>query len=102
MAEIPDDKFKSEVMKFIEVANQKFDGLTSDLRTNTFKLDSLENGLNRVEEKVDRLEVDLKTVASDVKVLSGQFQDVALMTMKDHSRIDNLEKRVDDLESGIH
>ena len=107
--EISDEKFKSEVMRFIEVANQKFDGLTVDVRSNTFKLDHLESGLKRVEEKVDRVEervgrlvVDLKAVASDVKVISGQFQDIAIMAMKDHTRIDNLEKHVGNPESGIH
>lgn len=109
-------EFKSDVMnfqtvvtKFIEVANQKFDGLTADVRSNTFKLDRLENGLQRVEErvdrvegKVDRVETNLKAVASDLKVLSGQFQDVAVMAMKDKARIDTLEKRVDERESGIH
>lgn len=95
MPEIPDEKFKSEVMKFIEVANQKFDGLVSDVRTNTYKLDKLENDVRRVSEQVS-------STASDVRVLSGQFQDVASLTMKDHSRVDNLEKRVEDLESGIH
>lgn len=95
-------EFKSDVMKFVEVANQKFDGLAADVRSNTFKLDNLENGLQRVEKRVERVETNLKAVASDVKVLSGQFQDVALMAMKDHERIDNLEKRADDLEPGIH
>jgi len=107
--EISDEIFKSEVMRFIEIANQKFDGLTTDVRSNTFKLDHLESkldhlesGLARVEVKVDRVEIDLKAVALDVKVVSGQFQDVALMAMKDHTRIDNLEKHMENPEPGIH
>jgi len=97
MAEkISDDKFKSEVMRFIEVANQKFDGLTADVRTNAFKLDRLENGLNQVSEKLD-------SVASDVKGLSGQFKDVAGMMVRDHHpRIDRLEERLDVIESEAH
>lgn len=95
--------FKTEVMRFVEVANQKFDGLTADVRTNAFKLDRLENGLVRVEEKVNQVEEKLDNVASDVKILSGQFTDVAGMVMRDHHpRIDSLEKRVDALESEVH
>src|SRR5438270_7283844 len=88
--EISDDKFKSEVIRFIDVANQKFDGLAEGLRTNTFKLDHLQTRLIRVEEKVDRVEervgrveervgrvekkvdqvdADLKNLTSEVKVL---------------------------------
>jgi chromosome segregation ATPase len=121
--EISDEKFKSEVIRFIQVANQKFDGLAEGLRTNTFKLDHLENRLGRVEEKVERVEEkvgrlegkverveekvsriegDLKALASDVKVLSGQFSDVGVMAIKDNQRIDKLENRVDELETGVH
>jgi hypothetical protein len=69
--EISEDKFKSEVIRFIQIANQKFDGLAEGLRTNTFKLDHLENKLVQIEEKVDRVDANLKTLASEVKVLSG-------------------------------
>ncbi len=92
MAEkISDDEFKSEVLKFIEVANQKFDGLTADVRTSSFKLDRLENSIGQVDAK-------LESVASDVK----QLKDVAVMAIQDHPRVDKLEKRVDDLEAGVH
>lgn len=87
--------FKTEVMKFVEVANHKFDGLTADVRTNAFKLDKLENGLNRVEEK-------LEGVSTDLKQLSRQFNDVGGMAIKDSARIDELEKRVDVLEAQAH
>ncbi len=60
MAEqIGDDKFRSDVMRFIEVANQNFDGLTAEIRTNTFKLDRLENELNHLAEKLNRLVSDV-------------------------------------------
>jgi len=97
MAEkISDDKFKADVIRFIEVANQKFDGLIADVRTNAFKLDRLENGINQVAEKLD-------SVASDVKSLSGQFTDVAGMVIRDHPpRIERLEERTDVLESEVH
>jgi hypothetical protein len=93
--EISDEKFKSDVMRFIEVATQKFDGLIADVRTNSFKLDRLEN-------KVDSVENRLETLTSEVKVLGGQFRDVGVLAIKDTNCIDVLEKRVDGLESGVH
>lgn len=88
-------EFKTEVMKFVEVANHKFNGLTSDIRTNGFKLDKVENGLNRVEEK-------LEGVSTDLRQLSRQFNDVGGMAIKDSGRIEELEKRVDVLEAQAH
>ena len=89
-------QFKTDVMRFVDTAGKKFDGLTADIRTNAFKLDRLENGLNQVAEKLDG-------VASDVKVLSGQFTDVAGMVIRDHHpRIERIEERIDVLESGTH
>ena len=71
--EISDDKFKAEVIRFIDVANQKFDGLAEGLRTNTFKLDHVDNRLGRVEEKVDRVEEKLDRVDADLKNLTNCF-----------------------------
>ncbi len=96
MAEkISDEKFKAEMMKFIEVANQKFDGLTSDIRSNSFKLD-------RLESKLDHIDTDVKDLTSNVKTFSKQFDDVGSLAIKDSGRITKLEERVDELETGIH
>ena len=74
--------------KLIETLVKKVDGVASDVRTNSYKL--------------DRLETMLESLTSNVKVLSGQFNDVGGMAIKDHKRIESLEKRVDDLEVGVH
>lgn len=58
--------FKTEVMRFVEVANQKFDGLTADVRTNSFKLDRLESEHGK---RFDTLDAGLK-------VVSGRQNDV--------------------------
>ena len=52
--------------------------------------------------RFDSIAGDLKEVASDVKILTGQLNDVGVLAIKDSGRIDNLEKRVDDLEANIH
>ena len=93
--EISDSKFKSDITELLDTVVKKVDGLASDVRTNSFKLD-------RVETKVDRIDVELKDLKSAVTTLSGQFSDVGVMAIKDHQRIDDLGKRVDDLESEVH
>jgi len=74
--------------KLIEKLVKKVDGLAADVRTNSFKL--------------DRIETMVGDLASNIKTLSGQFGDVGVMAIKDTKRIDGLEKRVGDLESGVH
>ena len=113
MAEIFDNDFnaemldfKDQMLRFVEIANQKFDGLTSDVRTNSFKLDRLENrlesGLNSVEERINKVETKLDNVSADLKLFPRQFNDVGSAAIKDHKRIDTLEERVDNLEAGVH
>ena len=93
--EISDSKFKSDITELLDTVVKKVDGLASDVRTNSFKLD-------RVETKVDRIDVELKDLKSAVTTLSGQFSDVGVMAIKDHQRIDDLGKSVDNLESEVH
>jgi len=105
-----------ELKRLMEVVIQKVDGLASDVRTNTYSIDRLENKFDSLETKVDRLETDMialtgdvstikrdvSTLKSDVKILSGQFNDVGIMAIKDHQRVDSLEQRVDILEQKPH
>ena len=85
----------SEVLRLMEVVVQKVDGLASDVRTNTYAIDRLEN-------KVDQIDTGLKELKSDFTTLSGQFSDVGVMAIKDHKRVDDLEQRVDILEQKPH
>ena len=100
--EIPDHKFKADVMQFIDTAIKKFDGLTADVRTNSFKLDRLENSIGSLETKVDENTREIKSIQSDVRVLGGQFQDVAGVVIKDTQRLTAMEQRVDILEQEPH
>lgn len=107
--EIPDEKFKSEVMRFIDVAAKKFDGLATDVRTNSFHLDRLETKIDRVDTNVEKLSSTVEklnstvmSLSSDVRTLSGQFNDVGVMAVEDHQRLDNLEERMNVLEGEIH
>lgn len=85
----------SEVLRLMEVVVQKVDGLASDVRTNTYAID-------RVENKVDQIDTGLKELRSDFTTLSGRFSDVGVMAIKDHKRVDALEQRVDILEQKPH
>jgi chromosome segregation ATPase len=112
-----------ELKRLLEVVVQKVDGLASDVRTNTYKLDGVESRLGRVESKFDRIDsgmdrmetkiesIDavLKSVneglmelKDEFRVVSGQFNDVGSMAIKDHKRIDDLEQRADILEQKPH
>jgi tetrahydromethanopterin S-methyltransferase subunit G len=71
--QISDEEFKSQVMRFIEVAGQKFDGLSSDIRTATIRLDKIEyrfdnldERFDHVEERFDRLETKVDQIVSKV------------------------------------
>ena len=79
--EIPEDRFKAEVVRLLHTAIKKVDGL---------------------ETKFDGLETKVDGLARDVKMLSGQFNDVGVMAINDNRRIDDLEKRVSDLETSTH
>ncbi len=62
--------------------------MRKELRTNTNQLEFVTTGLRSLESKVD--------------VLSGQFRDVAGMAIKDHTRIDDHDIRIAELESETH
>ncbi len=74
--------------KILETLVKKVDGLADDARSNSFKLDRLEN-------MIDGL-------TSNVKTLSGQFSDVGIMAIDDHKRVGKLEERVGVLEAEVH
>jgi predicted nucleic acid-binding Zn-ribbon protein len=91
-----------ELKRLMEVVIQKVDGLASDVRTNTYSIDRLETKVDGLETKVDRLEADVKSIKTELRTLSGQFNDVGIMAIKDHNRVDDLEQRVDILEQKPH
>ncbi len=69
----------------IEKLIKTVDGIGSDVRTNSFKL--------------DRLETMIGNLSTDLKTLSGQFSDVAGMSIRDHQRIDDIETRLNVVEA---
>ena len=51
------------------------------------KIDLLIQKVGGVETRFDNLESDVSEIKSDVKVLKGQFNDVAVMAIEDNKRI---------------
>lgn len=104
--QISDDKFKSEVMKFIEVANQKFDGLTADVRTNGYRIDKLENEIDNLatgtNSRFDRIEKSIESIADSVGLMSKQFTSVVGKVIDNDQQLGDLESRVAVLEGEVH
>ncbi|MBK9528440.1 MAG: hypothetical protein IPO41_09020 [Acidobacteria bacterium] len=74
MAEALDDDFKAEMLdfkaqmlRFVKVTEQKFDGLASDVRDNSFRIDKVEQKLGQRIDDLDRkLSAKLDQVAEKV------------------------------------
>jgi chromosome segregation ATPase len=93
--------------------DKDFEKLSGLVETLTTKVDRSLGGIDdlRMEVRDVRNEVrdlrsnlrenvkETKMVGRKVDSLAGQFRDVGIMAIKDHKRIDNLEERVDVLES---
>ena len=135
--EIPDSRFKSEVMillgKLVTRSDQTTRSLetlrsdVSDLRSNVEGLrsdvDGLRSTVGGLRTDVDGLRTDvdslrtdveglrsdsrairsdLTSLTGDVKHLSRQFNDVGVMAINDHTRIDKVEERLSALEGEVH
>jgi len=109
MAETFDDDFKSEMLdfkarmiRFAEIAEHKFDGLTADLRSTSIRLEKLEQRIDQLDSKINSMAAMLKEVRSELAILAKQFNTVGSLTIQDHERVNNLERRVADLEAATH
>ncbi|MFT3743983.1 MAG: hypothetical protein QM785_06765 [Pyrinomonadaceae bacterium] len=107
----------------LESISKKLDVVAGDVRSNTYRIDRLEQKFDGIEKKFDGIEkkfdgiekkfeglerkFDILTdvvreVADGVKLLSGQFNSVASKTIEHEVRLNTVEKRVDDLEATTH
>jgi outer membrane murein-binding lipoprotein Lpp len=60
-------------MRFIEIANQKFDGLSHDLRSNSVRLDKLEHRFDQVDQKLDQLSDTVQTMSGQIRSMVVKF-----------------------------
>ncbi len=77
----PTSRFESEMTRMMELAINKISGL---------------------ETRFDGLDKNVSEIKSDLKILKGQFNDVAIRVLEDNKRIIKLESEVEDLKSNIH
>ena len=82
--------------------------MTEELDDNRFKkevmnlLGNLINKANAHDQRFDLVDERLLALTQKVDQVNGQFRDVGSMSIKDHQRIEQLELRVDTLESETH
>jgi chromosome segregation ATPase len=103
-----DKKFDGLETRF-DGLDKKFDGLETRFDGLEKKFDGLENKVDQLGTKVDEIDDKVKknnyairVIDGNLTLLSNQFSDVVSKVITDHKRIDSLEDRVDNLESGIH
>ena len=98
-------EFKSRFARFAEVAEQRFDGLIADVRSNAIRLDKLEQRIEHLASdhsgKLDQIAGKIKELSADLNTLTSQFNQVGSVTLEDTQRIDQLESRVGRLEAEI-
>ena len=103
MDKISDEKFKADVMRFIEIANQKFDGLASDGRTNGFKLDRLEAESARIigdqGKRFDIVETKLQILREQIRMVHVKVDDVASKVMEIDKRLMVIEAKLSLMET---
>lgn len=102
MAEkIPDEKFKSDVLRFIDIATQKFDGLTSDIRTNSFKLDRLEAKVVQHDKRFDLLDGKLDVLSEQSRMIDLKVNEVASKLMEIDKRLMVVEAKLNLVETKL-
>ncbi len=107
MAEkISDEQFKAEMMRFIEVANQKFDGLTSDVRSVGFRLDKVESKMDNLEARLDgfekRTDARFDRIDEKLDVMSNQFRALTQKVFENEDLLKDVDARVAILEGETH
>ena len=107
--EIPDERFKSEVMRLLNTViaklgdhDQRFESIDQRFESIDQRFESIDQRLGNLEKDMSEVKTDLGEVKINVKVLKGQFSDVAVMAIEDNKRITKLEKDVKDLQANIH
>lgn len=93
--EIDDSRFKSEVIRMLG-------NLVNKANEHDRRFDEHDRRFDEHDKRFDNLQVKLNTLSDDFKVVKAQFNDVGSVAIKDNKRIDVLEARVSEIESGVH
>lgn len=99
-----DDKFEeiTGILQKMQKSVGGLDELRLDVRDIRKEVRDIGNELRDNTAKLGENTANLTSLATEMRVLSGQFTDVGVMAIEDHTRVDNLEARVDALEAEVH
>ncbi|MBX3288139.1 MAG: hypothetical protein KF855_02235 [Acidobacteria bacterium] len=100
--EIDDSRFKSEVIRMLGNLVNKANEHDRRFDEQDRRFDEHDRRFDEHDKRFDNLQVKLDTLSDDFKVVKAQFNDVGSMAIKDNKRIDVLEARVSEIESGVH
>lgn len=88
---MPQENNMAEVLRLLKTVIVKVDGLSGDMK-------EVKADVGVLKADVREIRMNLKRVDGKVDLLTGRFEDVALVVIKDTQRISGLEERVDTLE----
>ena len=58
--------FKDQMLRFVEIASHKFDGLASDVRENSFRIDKVEQKIDVLDQKVSLISSKMDQVTEKI------------------------------------
>lgn len=98
-------EFKSRLTRFTEVAEQKFDGLITDVRTISIRLDKVEQRIDNLASdhngKFAAIATKIGELSEELKTLSKRFSSADSAPFRDTQRLARLEERVGLLEDQV-
>jgi maltodextrin utilization protein YvdJ len=106
--EISDQQFKAEIMefkaamlRFVDTANMKFDGLSSDVRTNSYKLDKFEAEFGRIDKRFDIVEDRFAVQGEQLRIIDGRLNDVISKVVEIDKRLMVVEAKLNLMETKL-
>ncbi len=97
--------FKAQMLKFVEVSNQKFNGLISDVQTNGFKLEQLETemfrGSSGNSQRFDSVETKLAIIREQVRMVDVKANEIAGKVVGIEKRLKVIEAQLDLMETKL-
>ncbi len=98
----PENKFEVEMMRRMELVILKLNGLETDVSGIKQEVSDIKQGVSGIKQEVSGIKQEVSKNSQKLDILSSQFNDVAVMAIKDNQRITKLEEKVEDLQSNIH
>ena len=85
---MPQENNMAEIVRLLDTAIGKIDGLATDVRNLDVRLERVEGKVDRLEVKVDGLEVKVATLDLKVTRLGGKVDSIADTVMKNDRRLE--------------